>query len=557
MPDRMRRAPLVASARPRDPLIAAAQTIQYTQGGAAGRSLFQYHSWQEEAWANWENLGEANWAVSWMASALSRVRLLAAEMLPGGDEPEPITEGPAAMAMQRLGGGIGGQSGLMKAFAPHVLVPGESWLTGEATSDTTELWKVRSADEIRPALTVGAKYEVREDERVWRPLPPNTLVTRVWDPHPRLSYEATSAFKAALPIMRRIDLIDRRIVATMVSRIAMNGFLLIPTEGNLPTADKYKDAPDPFIAMIIDIASNNIKNPGSATAALPMPIKFAGPWIEKWRHLTVGDTVTTELLEERDKELRRLATTLNVPAEVVLGMGDTSHWNAWQIEDSAIKLHVSPVAELICQCLTIGMLQPMLLAEGADLIGPNGGQIVVWYDTSELTVAPDKTEAVFRAYDRLEATGVALRREIGLTEGDKPEGDELREQILKGLAANPQAGFTALAELLGIQIPAGGPAYPSPASPPPGEAESPPGEPAPEPPAGTPHGPPGTQGNPPPPPGQEAKQGGHVFRNPVVDRARRVERDERIPAMAGQGMRDPPGQTNGHKVNGHKTGRRR
>ena len=164
---------------------------------------------------------------------------------------------------------------------------------------------------------------------------------------------------------------------------------------------------------------------------------------------------------------------------------------------------------------------------------------------------------MFRAYDRLEATGVALRREIGLTEGDKPEGDELREQILKGLAANPQAGFTALAELLGIQIPAGGPAYPSPASPPPGEAESPPGEPAPEPPAGTPHGPPGTQGNPPPPPGQEAKQGGHVFRNPVVDRARRVERDERIPAMAGQGMRDPPGQTNGHKVNGHKTGRRR
>jgi len=555
MPDRTRRAPLVASARPRDPLIAAAQTIQYAQG-AAGRALFQYHSWQEEAWAFWENLGEANWAVSWMASALSRVRLLAAEMLPGGDEPEPIVEGPAARAIQRLGGGIGGQSGIMKAFAPHILVPGESWLTGEATSETTELWKVRSADEIRPSQTRGAKFEVREDERTWRKLPPNTLVTRVWDPHPRLSYEATSAFKAALPIMRRIDLIDRRIVATMVSRIAMNGFLLIPQEGTLPTAEKYKDAPDPFIAMIIDIATNNIKNPGSASAALPMPIKFAGPWIEKWRHLTVGDSITTELLEERDKELRRLATTLNVPAEVVLGMGDTSHWNAWQIEDSAIKLHVSPVAELICQCLTVGMLQPMLIAEGADLIGPNGGQIVVWYDTSELTVAPDKTEAVFRAYDRFEASGVALRREIGLTEGDNPEGDELREQILKSLAANPQVGLTALAELLGIENPAGGPASLSPAGPPPGEAESPEMEPASEPPAGTPHGPPGTHGNPPPPPGQEAKQGGYVFRNPVIDRTRR-ERDERIPAMAGQGMRDPPGRANGHKTNGHKPGARR
>lgn len=456
-------------ARRTDPLIAAAKTFEGQQNRSTARDLFNYSSWQEEAWSFHESLGEFEYAVRWLSQAMSRVRLTAAEMVPGGDEPEPITEGPAAEAVGRLSAGIGGQSALMKTLAIQLSVPGEGWVVGEATIGGAEDWTVRSSTELRPAESRGAKWEVLEDANLWRPLPPDALVTRVWDPDPRRRFLATSAAKAALPIMRRIDLIDRRIVSTMVSRLAMNGILLIPQEGTFSAPPQYKDAPDPFVQWLIDIASNNIKNPGSASAAIPMPVKFSKDLIEKWKRLTFGDGLPKELLEERDKELRRLATTVNVPAEIVLGMGDANHWTAWQLEESAIKLHISPVAEIISDGLTRGFLQPLLAAEGLPLVGPNGGRLVVWYDTSELTARPDKSSEAFRAYDRLELSGEALIREIGLDEGDRPDSAELKDLILKQLARSIQLGPWVIEQLTGLeteppQAPAGsagGPDEPS------------------------------------------------------------------------------------------------
>lgn len=493
----------------RDPLTAAATTFSKEQTRSLrARAPFTYNTWQEEAWAYLDAQGEFGWAVDWLSKAMSRVRLVAAERLPGGDEPAVLESGPAVEQVARLAAADGGHGGLLSALATQVSVPGEGWLVGEQQHGGSEAWCVRSSDEIRMATGRGAAYELREDENAWRPLAPDGLVTRVWDPHPRLHYRATSPAQRALPILRRLDLLDRRITASLVSRLAMNGVLLIPQEGTFTTPEQYADADDPLVSMFIDIASNNIKNPGSASAAIPVPIRFTKELIEAWRHLTFGDTFTTELLEERDKELRRLATAVNVPAEVVLGMGDANHWTAWQLEESAIKLHVAPMAELLCAPVTTGFLHPLLAAERAPLVGPNGGQIIVWYDASELTTRPDKTDPAFRAYDRLELSGTALRRETGFGEDDAPDEQELRAQILKRLSNTIQLGTYALEQLTGGdagQTPGGGPVG-GPGEPPDG------GDPA----AGPTPGPngegdggggrdvPGTRDAPPPPPGPDA-----------------------------------------------------
>lgn len=490
--------------RPRrtNPLVAAATHFETEQRRTSSRDLHSYSSWQEEAWQFFESLGEAAWAVDWLTAALSRVRLTAAEVMNGGDEPAILEEGPAAELVARLGAGVGGHGAILGAMVPQLSVPGEGWLIGEQRGGV-EQWVVRSTAEIRQSTTRGARWDLREDADVWRPLDTNALVTRVHHPSPRLHYQATSSFKAALPIMRRIDLIDRRIVSTMVSRLAMNGLLLIPQEGTFSTPPQYKDAADPFVQMLVDIASNNIKNPGSASAGIPIPIRFSKDMIEKWRHLSFGDVLPQELLDERDKELRRLATALNVPAEVILGMGDTNHWNMWQIEESAIKLHVSPTAELICHALTVGFLHPMLTAAGRDsgdvLVGPNGGRIIVWYDTSELTQRPDKSDVAFRAYDRLELSGAALRRETGLDEADAPTPEETRDQILRQLARSINLGPWVIDQL-------GGSVTPLPDETPAGSAGGPGNTPAAEP-AGDDEGgerrhigPPDTRDDAPPPP---------------------------------------------------------
>lgn len=496
MPDRLPRAGT--------PLVASAAVMDQTMLG--DRLLFQYESWQDEAWSFRDTLGEFNFGVAWLSGALSRVRVLAAEQIPGGDEPTPLTEGPAAQIMEQLGGGIGGRAAIMKSLGVQLSVPGEGWLVAEREDAATPLvladWTVRSTDEVQESRGRNSDYEVRTGDTNWRELPAESLVCRIWEPHTRWSWKADSSARAAIPIMREIDLYNRRIIAVMVSRLAMNGILLIPQEGSISTPPQYQDAADPFVAMLIDIASNNIKNPGMASASIPIPVRFTSELIEKWKHITFGDGVDEHLLAAREGAIGRLATTLNMPAEVLKGMGDTSHWNAWQISEEGIKLHISPVAETIVGGLTVGYLHPMLRAVGEDVIGPNGGKIVAWYDPSELTSRPDKSGQALTLYDRLELSGTALRRESGFDEGDKPTVDELHEQGLKKQIANPQLSAQALAALTGRPAPAGPPQTPVAGGPQPSGPGGDGGDtsaPAPAAPPAT--GPPSTRDNPPPPPG--------------------------------------------------------
>ncbi len=527
-----------------DVLTASAQMI--TSAHVTNRQLFQHESWQEEGWAFYDSLGEFNYGITWLAQSLSRVRLTAAEQVPGGDEPQPLTDGPAAELIDQLGGGPAGRAAIMRSLGVQLGVPGEGWLVAERRSATTPLrlatWTVRSTDEIQASRQRGADFEVREGEQEWRGLPPESLVCRIYEPHRRWSWRADSSTRSAIGVMREIDLYNRRIIATMVSRLAMNGLLLIPQEGTISVPEQYQDAADPFVAMLIDIASNNIKNPGGASASIPIPIRFASEFIEKWKHLTFGDGVDEPLLKARDTAIGRLATTLNMPAEVLKGVGNMNHWSAWQLDESGIKLHVSPVAETIVGGLTTGYLHPMMAEAGAEPVGPNGGKIIVWYDVSELTSRPDKSTPARDAYDRLELTGEGLRRESGLDEGDAPDQTELRTLVLKKLVTLPATALTALAQLVGDPSLAPPPTpvsgVPQPSGP--GGAG---GIAAPAPAAAPDTGPPTTRTNPPPPPGPPASVPGAAQIAQIAADLLLAPLDVRKPAGRVNGSRPTPART--------------
>jgi hypothetical protein len=448
VPDRLRPPPQV------DPLVASAALITSTSF-LTDRAIFQSESWQDEAWGFYDSLGEFNFGITWLSQALSRVRLMAAEQIPGGDEPEPLTDGPAADLIEQLGGDVGGRAAIMRSLGAQLGVPGEGWLVAERERRSTPLslaeWKVRSTDEIRATSARDADFEVRigDGANAWRPLPAESLVCRIHEPHKRWAWRADSSARSAIPIMREIDMYNRRIMATLVSRLAMNGLLLIPQEGTIATPPQYAAAADPFVQMLIDIAGNNIKYPGGASASIPIPIRFPSELIEKWKHLTFGDGVDEALLKAREAAVGRLAATLNMPAEVLTGIGETTYSNAWIIDEAGVKLHIAPPAETIVGGLTVGYLHPMLAATKQELIGPHGGKIVVWYDLTELTARPDKSAQAVLAYDRLEISGATLRRESGLDEGDAPSKKDLKEQILKKLVAMPASAMQAYGELTG------------------------------------------------------------------------------------------------------------
>lgn len=123
--------------------------------------------------------------------------------------------------------------------------------------------------------------------------------------------------------------------------------------------------------------------------------------------------------------------------------------SAWQVDESALKVNIAPDAELISAAFTTGYLQPRLRASGVE----DWANWVVWYDLSELTLRPDRSNNAIQLYDRLEINGDALRRETGFDEGDKPTADELKEQGLKVIIKTlPSGAGSALSELTGQQV---------------------------------------------------------------------------------------------------------
>lgn len=509
---------LVASARPGtppdEPLSAGQLPQALTAAAAAPRgpgAQFIRHTerWQDEVWRYYDNLGEFNYGVWWLSNMLSRVRLRAGRLQPDTDEPEIAPDGPAAQLMMRLGGGVGGQAQLMKRLTVQLQIPGEGYLIGEQNGGR-EQWQVRSVDEIRPQ---SGTYYVMDEHSVntgqdWRPLAADSLVTRVWRPHDRFYHLADSPARSARDIMRELELVNRKIAAEYLSRLASAGIVGIPDDITFPVREEFADAPNPLVSEFIEIAAEAIQKPGTASSVIPIPLVGPAESLEAIRHIDFTLKIDEKIIEKRESAIKRLATKLDMPAEILLGMGDVNHWGAWQLEEGALKTHIAPVAELICDSLTRGYLQPRLEASGED---PTDW--VVWYDMSELALRPDRSTNALEAYDRLELSGAALRRETGFDEDDKPSDEELEEQALKVIIKSlPSGAAGALAQLLDKKIPPIVPVSPTDPgtaeavqdgkTPPPPKQEAAPS--APE--TGKPAGPPGTQENGPPAPSEGARE---------------------------------------------------
>lgn len=427
-------------------LTAAASTVR----GADTSFLPNSESWQNEVWSYYDTLGEFRYAVDWKARMMSRVRLFAARIEPGQDEPIRIEDDSLAVQlMSRLGGALG-QAPLLADLSTQLDVPGEGFVIAE-TINGQELWSIRSIDEIRKR---SGRFEIVSEEALpsaqdWRPLAPDHFVMRVFQPHKRYHSVADSSARSARNTMRELELVNRHIISQYLSRLASAGMLLLPQEVHFPVREEFADQPNPLMAELIELASTAIREPGTAAAVIPLLMEMPGEWLDKVQHLDFTMQIDEQIIEKRESAVRRLATQVNIPAEVLTGMGDVNHWGAWQLEEGALKTTIAPDAETICAAFTTQYLQPRLAASGEE----DPDQFVIWYDMSELTLRPDRSSNAIQAYDRQELSGAALRRETGFDEADRPENDELRDQALKLLLRSlPDLAPTAYEELTGDRL---------------------------------------------------------------------------------------------------------
>lgn len=450
---------------PQDSLAAAAivmqgtadseDTSQPTDVGNPRRKLLpSSQAWQREVWDFYDSLGMYRNAVTWKSDMLSRCRLRAGVIKPDRDEPTIIGTGPAADLMNELAGGPGKQSQLIAGLEVYVTVPGEGYLIGETVNGRNR-WQARSSEEVRLGTKIrdGERmYEVIDERTVagsvvWRALDPESLVVRVWRPHRRFYHVADSSSRAARGDMRELELVNRHITSQYMSRLASAGIIVFPEEVTFPVRPEFADAPDPFVAEWIETAAQAIKTPGTAAAVVPIPIRVPGEYVDKIRHIDFTQMIDRLIIQKRESAVKQLAVDLDIPPEALLGLGGANHWTGWLIDEQGFKVYLAPDMELLCNSLTVGYLHPRLEAMGEDT-----SNIVVWYDPSELLLRPDRSQNAMDAYDRLELSGKALRRELGMDEDDAPDNTELSDIILKFAAKFPMTVFSALTELTGREI---------------------------------------------------------------------------------------------------------
>lgn len=443
--------------------------------------------WQEQAWTFLDKVGELRYYVGWRAASVARCQLVGSDLDPDTGRPTGYTENPTVQRIVRdIAGGVTGQSQILKRLTTMLTVPGEGFVamivrdseSHDTYSDGSPLsaedreqmefqeWVVLSRDEIKASGSDDLEFTL-QDETKHLYDETRDLLFRVWNPHPRKASEADSPVRAAEDPLLEIVRTTKSIDNAGKSRLVGNGIVFVPQEMSLPeqgapgAAPLSGDAPGPDYGvpyaapsasqqlqdLLYQVGTTAYKDQESMAAFMPIIASVPGEWTDKVKHVTFNSQVAETSLKTREAAIRRLAMSLDVAPEQLLGLGSSSnHWSAWLLAEEDVKVHVVPVLETIVASLTQFILRPLLEREGID---PN--QHVIWYDTTPLTQDPDKKAEAKDAHDRGGLTTKALRKYSGFDDSD---GYDLTtaegwQELARDKAAADVSLIPTLAPLLG------------------------------------------------------------------------------------------------------------
>jgi hypothetical protein len=402
------------------------------------RRAFKSEAWQQECWEHFDNVGEYRYAMTWQAMAGSRADLVVEQLNEQTGEWAEVTTGPAVDYLDELLDSCGGKNQFLYTEFLHLGVPGESFVIGQDVTDSAGTvigyrWRVVEAGELdltkNPPTVMNPETDEAED------ISDDALIIRVWRPHPRDAAKADSPSHAVLSVLREIENIGKHIGATVDSRLAGNGLLLLPKEVSITTTDgvtvdgnAQQNTSDPFMQVFTEAALAAIADRDSPAAVIPLIARMPGEHIQHVRHVTFGTIFDAQALPLRDAAIKRLALGLELPPEQLLGLGDTNHWSAWQIEEAGVKTSIEPVLGLVVDALTRQYLVPLLKVGGVI------GEFRVAYRVDKLILRPNRAQDAITLHGMGLVGDKTVREATGFDESDAPTLDELRRTILIDLA---------------------------------------------------------------------------------------------------------------------------
>lgn len=411
-------------------IVAAATRILTKKSKGSGSST---GSLAPIAWDMFETVPEVGTFADWVSNAMTGARLIAGKRLPDGTVDQVPDNSRAAELVKSIAGGPDGQAILLGDFGTQLAVAGDCYLViipADTDSFADDRWVVLSTEEVKvqrgkiKATIDGEEVEIIEYDPE-SPEDTNAPVAiRVWKQSPRKREQATSPVIRAIAILEELRLLNAAVAAIARSRITGRGLLLVPAGTRFPVTPGQDQAEDSLLDTFIEVASTAIREPESAAATVPIVLEVPGDLISGVKWLQFTSEFDAMAIQLRDEAIRRFATGADVPAEVLLGLGDSNHWGAWALTAEGLRMGAEPRLGIVCHALTNEWLQPILEAEG----DPDAAEIIVWYDTAGLRSSSNKGASALEAFKEGLISDKAARRELGFTEQDAPEPEDEQPQ---------------------------------------------------------------------------------------------------------------------------------
>lgn len=438
--------------RPVRVLTASSKRLDLADKKEARQLRVLRQGWQSDAWNYRDSIGELRYAIQFLANSSARMRLFAAaEPMEGeSDDPVPLSEiksvpeeviSLAEQAMRDLGRGRLAYKNILKALSTNISVAGECFMLGRTDEETgKEDWSIRSVDEI---IVKDDSYQMREMPDgpqgivPWVPLDPElNMVSRIWIPHPRFALLADSPLKAMLDDCDSITIMRRMIRAEGRSRTS-RGILKVPDGISIkvPIDDDEDPEADQFMNGLTQALMEPIGDEGVASAVAPIVIRGSPDALKELQLLTLAQPFEEAAQKVREELIGIIATSFDLPKEVIQGVADLNHWSAWQVDDNTFRHHIEPHVIELCDALTGAYLRPYLINAGVEEYWAD--RVVFWYDPTELVTHPDQTADAMKLHEALVISDEALLRTAGFNEADAPSKAEVQVRLLEKMRTWP------------------------------------------------------------------------------------------------------------------------
>lgn len=383
----------------------AGATAQVDLGASSSWKTWKFGNkdWQTEGWRLYDIVPEHHFLAGRIGDSVAQARLYVTEVDDTGEETGEVQEDRIRrLAAVPLGTGAQRDDNLRLAGI-DLAVGGECWIVGEGAAASPEAaegsWFVvtgaalsRTGDEVsvrRPQARGGSKLVLTDGQ---------DILIRCWRPHPNDTDQADSFTRSAIVPLREIELLTKREFAELDSRLTGAGIMFLPEGVDFPRGEEDPAGLAGFMAYLQRAAAASMADQSRASAMVPIMATIPDEMVEhldKLQPINFWSELSAEITPMKDKAIQRLASSAEIPGEVLTGIGDANHWTAWLISDEGIRW-IRGYLGLIADALTRGFLRRALESMGV----ANPERYAFAFDTSTLASKPNRLDEAIQLHER-------------------------------------------------------------------------------------------------------------------------------------------------------------